>query len=237
MVLGFWQTNMCNASVVESIKAVATSNEITTEYYFPSAVYSIIKADLVPSALLVANEQLALSRKERPKLDNLYPVRMTGNFHADPRVAELTDAIGQISWGILSGQGHSMKNVSVMFHEFWCQEHHRHSAMDEHIHANGAQITGFYFLETPKGCSNAVIHDPRPGKKQINLMETNISNATAASTAIHFTPTPGMILLTNAWLPHSFSRHGAAKPIKFIHFTLGVQYNAPSSPVPAVEII
>jgi hypothetical protein len=109
--------------------------------------------------------------------------------------------------------------------------------MDEHIHANGAQITGFFFLETPKDCSKVVLHDPRPGKKQINIAETNSQNATAASTAIVFAPTPGMILLTNAWLPHSFSRHGAAKPIKFIHFTLGVQYHVPSSPVPAVEII
>lgn len=228
---------MCNASIIESLKTVAVNKEIKTEYYFPSAVYSVNRIDLLPSALEVANERLVVSKKERPKLDNLYPVRMTDSFYNDPRVAELTEAIGQISWGILSGQGHNMGDMSVVFYEFWCQEHHKHSAMDEHIHANGAQITGFFFLETPDGCSNAVIHDPRPGKKQINLMETNISNATAASTAIHFTPTPGMLLFTNAWLPHSFSRHGAAKPIKFIHFTLGVQYHAPSNPVPAVEII
>lgn len=228
---------MCNAAVIESIKAVTPINEIETQYCFPSAVYSITKLDLIPSALLVANEYLAKSKKEKPKLDGLYPVRMTDNFYADPRVAELTEAIGQVSWGILSGQGHNMENISVTFYEFWCQEHHKHSGMDEHIHANGAQITGFYFLETPKDCSKVVLHDPRPGKKQINLAETNVQNATAASTAIVFAPTPGMILLTNAWLPHSFSRHGAAKPIKFIHFTLGVQYHVPSSPVPAVEII
>jgi len=228
---------MCNAAIIENLKTVVPTTEIVTEYYFPSAVYSISRVDLLPSALLVANERLAISRKERPKLNNLYPVRMTDSFYNDPRVKELTEAIGQISWGILSGQGHNMENLGVIFYEFWCQEHHRHSAMDEHIHANGAQITGFYFLETPNDCSKVVVHDPRPGKKQINLMETNISNATAASTAIHFTPTPGMMLFTNAWLPHSFSRHGSAKPIKFIHFTLGVQYNAPSCPVPAVEII
>jgi hypothetical protein len=228
---------MCNASVIENIKTVAVSDEVTTEYYFPSPIYSVTKTNLVPAALLAANERLDASKKERPKLNALYPVRMTDSFPSDPRVAELTESIGQISWGILSGQGHNMENTAVVFHEFWCQEHHRHSAMPEHIHANGAQIVGFYFLETPKDCSKVVLHDPRPGKKQINIAETNMQNATAASTAIHFTPTPGMLLFTNAWLPHSFSRHGSVKPIKFIHFTLGLQYNAPSCPVPAVEII
>jgi hypothetical protein len=49
-----------------------------------------------------------------------------------------------------------------------------------------------------------------------------MANVTYASNAVNFTPEPGLLFFANAWLPHAFSRHAAAKPIRFIHFTLGV---------------
>jgi hypothetical protein len=44
-----------------------------------------------------------------------------------------------------------------------------------------------------------------------------------ASNMINFLPEPGMLLFTNSWLPHSFGRHAADKPIKFVHFNLSIQ--------------
>jgi uncharacterized protein (TIGR02466 family) len=115
-----------------------------------------------------------------------------------------------------------MQDKAVSFTEMWTQEHHKHSAMDAHVHGFGSQIVGFYFLETPEDCSRVVFHDPRAGKVQIDLPEQNINAATPASKAINFTPKPGMMIFANSWLMHSFTRHAADKPIKFVHFNLTV---------------
>jgi hypothetical protein len=104
----------------------------------------------------------------------------------------------------------------------WTQEHHKHSAMDAHVHGYGSQIVGFYFLETPEGGSNVVFHDPRAAKVQIDLPEQDMNNATPASKMINFTPKPGLMIFANSWLMHSFTRHAAELPIKFVHFNLTV---------------
>jgi hypothetical protein len=57
---------------------------------------------------------------------------------------------------------------------------------------------------------------------QIDLPEQNISAATPASKAVNFTPKPGMMIFANSWLMHSFTRHAAELPIKFVHFNLTV---------------
>jgi hypothetical protein len=110
--------------------------------------------------------------------------------------------------------------------------------MDQHVHGYRSQIVGFYFLETPEGGSNVVFHDPRAGKVQIDLPEQDVGMATAASKMINFTPKPGMMIFTNSWLAHSFTRHAAELPIKFVHFNLNV-IPAPQAacPLPAAEIV
>jgi hypothetical protein len=108
--------------------------------------------------------------------------------------------------------------------------------MDQHIHANGAQLVGFYFIDTPENCSRPVLHDPRMGKVQVNLPEGNMQNVTPASNMVNFEPKPGLLMFTNSWLPHSFTRHGSDEPIRFIHFTIGVNYNQMCKP-PAAEVI
>jgi uncharacterized protein (TIGR02466 family) len=132
-----------------------------------------------------------------------------------------------------------MQDKAVQFTEMWTQEHHKHSAMDAHVHGFGSQIVGFYFLETPEDCSRLVIHDPRAAKVQIDLPEQDISMATPASKMINFTPKPGMMIFASSWLMHSFTRHAAELPIKFVHFNLTV-IPAPQQACalpPAAEII
>jgi hypothetical protein len=120
----------------------------------------------------------------------------------------------------------------------WTQEHHKHSAMDAHVHGYGSQIVGFYFLETPEGGSNVVFHDPRAAKVQIDLPEQDVNMATPASKMINFTPKPGMMIFANSWLMHSFTRHAADLPIKFVHFNLTViMASQTACPVPAAEIV
>jgi len=110
--------------------------------------------------------------------------------------------------------------------------------MEQHVHGSGSQIVGFYFLEVPENSSHVVFHDPRAGKPLISLAETDMSKATFASNAINFEPKEGMLMFTNAWLPHSFSRHGNKKPMKFIHFNLGVRPGMMNVVIPpAAEVV
>jgi uncharacterized protein (TIGR02466 family) len=130
-----------------------------------------------------------------------------------------------------------MQDKAVSFTEMWTQEHHKHSAMDAHVHGFGSQIVGFYFLETPKNCSKVVFHDPRAAKVQIDLSEQDIKMATPASKMINFEPKAGMMIFANSWLAHSFTRHAADSPIKFVHFNLTVISQPQSCHAPAAEIV
>ena len=197
-------------------------NQLEVFSYFPSTIYSIKKLEFLQTVKTVALEALIVRRKDRPKIDPIYPLYQTDNLFNDPRMAEFCNYVGATAWNILQSQVYDMNNKNVFFMEMWCQEHHRHSAMDEHIHGFGAQLVGFYFLDTPPDCQRIVINDPRPAKKQINLPESNMSNVTYASNTINFTPEPGLLFYANSWLPHAFSRHASAKPMRFIHFTIGV---------------
>jgi hypothetical protein len=63
---------------------------------------------------------------------------------------------------------------------------------------------------------------------------------TPASNAIHFSPKPGLLMFANSWLPHSFGRHAANKPLKFVHFNVSVQLAAQTvsaTTLPAAEVV
>ena len=205
---------------------------------FPCPIYVIERPDFLDVVSAVSEEALEPRRKEQ-KLDDIYPVYMTENYFSDPRMGGFTEFVGATAWNILNEQGYAMQGKAVQFTEMWTQEHYKHSAMDAHVHGFGSQIVGFYFLETPENCSRVVFHDPRSGKVQIDLPEQDINMATPASKMINFTPKPGMMIFANSWLAHSFTRHTAELPIKFVHFNLTVipaPQQACNTP-PAAEII
>jgi uncharacterized protein (TIGR02466 family) len=227
------KSKVCKAA--ESVAEVIQNTQLTVAYHFPCPIYIIERPDFLGIVNTVSEEALEVPRKERD-LNEMYPVHMTGNYFGDPRMAGFTEFIGATAWNILNEQGYAMQDKAVSFTEMWTQEHHKHSAMDAHVHGFGAQIVGFYFLETPEDCSRVVFHDPRAGKVQIDLPEQNMSAATPASRAINFTPKPGMMIFANSWLTHSFTRHAADLPIKFVHFNLTVIQQPQTCPAPA-EVI
>jgi uncharacterized protein (TIGR02466 family) len=209
--------------VGESIQtSLPQPDQLASYHYFSSAIYMIEKPQFLASAKKVSEKFLKERKKTQPTVDPMYPLYQTDNMFLDPELADLSTYILQSSWNILKEQGHSMDFLNTYFSEMWCQEHHKYSNHEEHVHPNGAQIVGFYFLDCPKDSSRIVIHDPRPGRKQINLPEQNMSDATYASTMINFQPTPGQLFFANSWLPHSYTRNASKFPIKFIHFTVGV---------------
>ena len=226
---------VCKAA--ESVAQVVLQTQLQVAYHFPCPIYIIERPDFLEAVNAISEEALEVQRKERD-LNEIYPVYMTASYFGDPRMAGFSEFVGATAWNILNEQGYAMQNMAVQFTEMWTQEHHKHSAMDAHVHGYGSQITGFYFLETPEDCSRVVFHDPRAAKVQIDLPEQDMNAATPASKMINFTPKPGMMIFANAWLSHSFTRHAAELPIKFVHFNLTViqQPQACAMP-PAAEVI
>ena len=226
---------VCKAA--ESVAQVVQNTQLQVAYNFPCPIYIIERPDFLEIVNTVSEEALEVQRKERD-LNEIYPVYMTGSYFGDPRVSAFSEFVGATAWNILNEQGYTMQDKAVSFTEMWTQEHHKHSAMDAHVHGFGSQIVGFYFLETPEDCSRVVFHDPRAAKVQIDLPEQDINMATPASKMINFTPKPGMMIFANSWLMHSFTRHAAEQPMKFVHFNLTVIPAPQTSDLPpAAEII
>lgn len=194
---------------------------LNTAYHFACPIYYAEHPEFLKSVIQVSEEELSKVHKEK-KVDDIYPVMMTGNYYEDSRIQDFVQFVGQTSWNILDSQGYNMQNLDVMFNEMWTQEHYKHSLMEQHVHGYGSQIVGFYFLKVPDNSSRVVFHDPRPGKVQLDLYEKDSSIATIASQMINFEPKPGLLILTNSWLAHSFTRHASNQPIKFVHFNLTV---------------
>jgi uncharacterized protein (TIGR02466 family) len=231
---------MCKANQInelpEPVDESAIEVKLESLFHFPVAIYKFKAPQFLASAKEVTDEALAARMSELKTLNEIYPLVMTGNLHADPRMRDLSTFIQQVAWDILDDQGYDMRHFGTYFTEFWCQEHHKHSAMEQHVHGYGSQIVGFYFIEVPEGSSKVLFHDPRAGKVQLNLPEKDMTQATIASNVINFDPEPGMCMFTNAWLAHSFTRHAASKPIRFIHFNVSVQTVAAPTACSATEV-
>jgi hypothetical protein len=149
---------VCKAA--ESVAEVVLQTQLQVAHHFPCPIYLIERPDFLEAVKQVSEEGLAEQRKAHA-LNEIYPVVMSGNFYADPRMAKFSEFVGATAWNILNEQGYAMQDKVVAFTEMWTQEHHKHSAMDQHVHGFGSQIVGFYFLETPENCSRVVFHDPR----------------------------------------------------------------------------
>jgi len=205
--------------------------------YFVSSVYSIKKLEFLDDTLSATNDSIKsfLANKSN-KVDEIYPAIQT-NIAQDERVNPLLDYVVNTAWNILSGQGYNMQGLSTYFTEVWAQSHKKYSAMDYHVHGD-CQLNAFYFLECPKDCPRFTIHDPRPGKVMMNLPEESYSVLSAASNMINFTPEAGTLMITNSWLPHSFTRNTTNTPFKFIHMNIATRpyVAAPEYPATA-EII
>ena len=205
-----------------------------TLYFFPSCVYRDERPEWVESARVVIDEYLA-SLEDK---DAVYPVCQSGAMF-DDRILDLTRHIGVSAANILRDQGFEMRNRRTVLTEIWGQQFQRAGRHDPHVHAYGAQISGFYFIDVPEGSALPMITDPRPGKRQINLEVRASDDISYASDNIVFKVVPGTLLLMNSWLPHAFTIHNSDEPLKFIHFNLGIiDAEAPiGSCAPLAEVI
>lgn len=213
----------------EQTAEAAPETTLQSFLYFPTAIYTDSKPEFLEVARAVVGRHIAKANEERPPSD-VYPLTMTGLLTEEAELEPLLRYIGQTGWNILAGQGYAMENISLTFSEFWAQEHRKASSMEAHPHGQGVQLAGFYFLDVPTDPEppRAIFHDPRPAKTIIDLPEQDRNAATYASHMINFVPQEGMVMFTNAWLPHAFSRNPCDKPFRFIHFNLSPIYEAPA---------
>jgi len=230
-------------SGITKVSEPSLNKQLEVSAQFACPIYLIERPDFLEAVNIVSEENLEVRRKE-VNLNEIYPVYMTDSYYNDPRINEFVQFVGATAWNILNEQGYDMHDKVVTFNEMWTQEHFKHSSMDQHVHGFGSQIVGFYFLEVPENSSHVVFHDPRAGKVQIDLPEKDINMVTSASKMINFTPKPGLFVFANSWLAHSFTKHAAEQPIKFVHFNLAVQMaslapseNLNNTPAPAAEVI
>lgn len=205
-----------------TLKKKSSKRLLEVQLYFPSLIYTIELPDYLDSVKKVSDEYIKKSRKTQ-KLNKICPVIMSGNYFEDPRISDFVEFVGGSAWNILNDQGYDMQGIATSFTEMWTQEHHKLSSMEQHVHGFGSQIVGMYFLEVPEDSSNLVFYDPRAGKVMADLPELDFNQLTPASKVAHIVPKPGLLVFTNAWLAHSFTRHAANTPLKFVHFNLTVQ--------------
>jgi uncharacterized protein (TIGR02466 family) len=196
------------------------SKQLKAFFYYPSGVYTSMKPDFLKD-ILPLYDQYVNKSKMNNKIDELYPMLQTDNIYNEPKAQLFSKYIADTSWEILKSQGYNMENKGTFLSELWGHYYQKFGSMEQHIH-NNVYISGFYFLDCPPKSSKVIFHDPNSAKTQTNLQELDISQATYASTTINFEPKPGMFIFTNSWLPHSITRHGSPKPLKFVHFNLGV---------------
>jgi uncharacterized protein (TIGR02466 family) len=199
---------------------------ILTPYnHFPVTIYAIEKPEFLETVRTIAMTYLDKIKKEKePNL--LYPAQTGGFFH-EPELYEFNAFILNSAYAILKNQGYNMTDKAMFFQEMWCQEHNQLQGHDEHIHSEGNQISGFYFLDAPEGGSKVALHDPIYTRRQIALPEADLDKITDASKTVLYVPKPGMMYFVNSWLPHSITRNLGLDPTRLVHFNLGVKSMPP----------
>lgn len=195
------------------------NEQLDVDHFFSSPVYSISQPKFLKKISVVSEESLATTR-EQVELNALWPQMMSGDFSQDDRIHEFTSWVLATAWNVLVSQGYMMEAYDIGFTAMWTQEHHQSSDMPEHVHADFSQLIAFYFLEVPEDGSALVIHDPRPGKVQIDLQPQDIKSITHASRQVFIKPKAGDLIITNAYLAHSFTRNMNKEPTKFVHMNI-----------------
>jgi uncharacterized protein (TIGR02466 family) len=225
---------MCKAK--EVMAETIEQAKVEVAVHFPCPIYVVERPDFLDAVREVSAEYLAQVKRD---INEIYPALMSPSYAHDPRMQDFTEFVGTTAWNILNDQGYAVQHFGMGFESMWTQEHHKQSSMEQHVHGAGAQIVGFYFLDVPENSSRVVFHDPRPGKVMSDLPQQNVQLATPASQAINFEAKPGRLIFSNAWLPHSFTRHAGDTPLRFVHFNLvamPMQQNH-TCQAPAAEIV
>ena len=200
---------------------------------FVSSVYILEKPEFLEPCkksfvdFIKFNEHLRKSGRIRYN-NKLYPVAQTYNMN-DEWLKDIQTYILDTARNILISQQYDMHGYETQLYAFWGQQHKKYSRHIEHIHGEGSQISGFYFLDTPENGCQIQLHDPRPGKRQIGPIWTE---------KFHYKVKSGDLVFINSWLGHGFTPNESDEPFNFIHFNIDLQhYNQKLNNLPPAEVI
>jgi len=191
--------------------------EIQANSAFETMVYTVERPEFVEKVKQVSLEYL----KDKLLMSEIYPSKMGGSMESDERIQDFARFVAVTAGDILTSQGYKTEGLGAYFESMWCQEHQKFSGMDQHTHPQ-ALIVGFYFLEVPENSSALILHDPRPGKVAVPLDIANQNEISLASSHLNIIPKEGLLVFTNSWLPHSISKNSSNKPLRFVHFNVGL---------------
>lgn len=220
---------------METTQEVEAHNVFAPSAHFSSVFYTINKPEYLESVKTVSNKALEVVKKEH-EMNETYPMVMSAGMMGNPDIRDFETFIAQAGWNILDNQGYNMTSFNTFVSELWCQEHFKYSGMEQHVHPYGVLLSGFYFLETPEDGPMVEFHDPRPGKVQASLPAKDLSKITEANNSVYIKPEPGLVIISNSWLPHSFTRNASSEACKFIHFNISAMPAQPASVEPAIVV-
>lgn len=212
---------------MENTQVTATQDTFIPLAQFSSILYTINKPEFLEAVKTVSLNALEAVKKER-EMNETYPMVMSAGMGGNPDIRDFETFIAQAGWNILDTQGYNMDSFNTFVSELWCQEHFKYSGMEQHVHPYGVLLSGFYFLETPEDGPMVEFHDPRPGKVQASLPAKDLSKITEANNSVYIKPEPGMFIISNAWLPHSFTRNASTEACKFMHFNISSVFTQPT---------
>ena len=184
--------------------------------YFSSPIYMEERPEWVEETL--DSQKHYIETKQRIGEDAI--VVQTGPMEKDPDLSYLTSYFRDKGVSILKEQGYLTDEYEFYVSGMWGQEFACTGSNIMHVHGD-SQISGFYFLDVPKGGSYPIFDDPRPSKKMTDLPHSFGDEVTMATPQVHFNKVnSGTIMLFNSWLPHMIMPNQSDSKTKFIHFIL-----------------
>lgn len=159
------------------------------------------------------------------KMDPTYPLIQSGNMVWDKNLVDFNNFILSTANDLLDKQGYDVTKVKLSINDMWCQKHFKMSNHERHVHNNGAVLTAFYMLECPANSCHLLFYDPRVGKEYgFVLPEKDERALTDASNIVNYGPSEGELIMTNAYIPHGFTRNASDKPFTFLHINIYAEW-------------
>ncbi len=186
---------------------------------FASLIYKRYRPDFISSVKPVFDEYVEAGKGRG---NDVYPAIMTDAFSGDNRLEDFVKYVSGIAWDILNNQGYNMDLFYTDASDMWGQHHPYTSNMENHIHGEGSQLVGMYFIDVPDDSSELCLYDPRPAKVYADLPLRESSSLQPGHSSVFYKPQAGDLYFTNAWLAHSFTRNRSKQPLNFVHINIRV---------------
>ena len=196
--------------------------ELLTDYHFSTCIHRNKNESFISDLNVVHNDYVKRIENNHG-VSGLYPMILSEAYSEDERVQHFKKFVEEMALQAFTAQGYDDTVFDTVVTEMFSQEHRYSSNMEPHFH--NTFFSGFYFLEVPDEDIRALFYDPKDVKVFMSAKEKNPNMLTPATSLINYNPEPGLLMLTNSWLRHSFTRNPSKLPFKFVHLGIGVVYN------------